>query len=430
MTEAQAWATSYNGWGGTALVAWQPLPLGTMMAFGAGGDYCHVPTETPVPRDVAPEAEEFHALADIFGLPQPFDMYPYDPARFAVPLNVQTHGATTFAGLRWEDSYRRTFGIHSGLDFGKKGTCDGGEPFQGLPDNVSWCEEPVVSICDGIVVTGRAYDVAGINHGGSSSQGYGISIRCFANQFTTEMLNQDRDNFDIYDVDGDGRPNLSNIVITYNHLLESPDLVNAQSSVPNLDYLGNLLYWSSTRIPEGTVVRKGDVVGFTGDHPTYDHLHLEVYLAHMYLDGSAAVRVNPLLMISRAMIEQMGAEQILDVYWPETVPSNSQKYIDYGIDVADGLGEFSEGGHIAGPADSGNFWNNQDNQTDGVEWPFMLLPLTSSSRWTSPSGEWVPYLLSLSPYSTGTPYPYPNCDVPAERSAHLVLTCERTDLYQ
>ena len=51
VTEPQVWTNSYDGWGGFALVAWQPLPAGSggMMAFGVGDEYCHVPTETPEP---------------------------------------------------------------------------------------------------------------------------------------------------------------------------------------------------------------------------------------------------------------------------------------------------------------------------------------------------------------------------------------------
>lgn len=51
VTEPQVWTNSYDGWGGFALVAWQPLTAGSggMMAFGTGDEYCQVPTETPEP---------------------------------------------------------------------------------------------------------------------------------------------------------------------------------------------------------------------------------------------------------------------------------------------------------------------------------------------------------------------------------------------
>ena len=51
VTEPQVWTNTYQGWGGFALVAWQPLPAGSggMMAFGVGDEYCVPVTPTPEP---------------------------------------------------------------------------------------------------------------------------------------------------------------------------------------------------------------------------------------------------------------------------------------------------------------------------------------------------------------------------------------------
>ena len=49
VTEPQVWANTYNGWGGVALIAWQPLPAGSgeMMTFGSIPDYCLPATPDP-----------------------------------------------------------------------------------------------------------------------------------------------------------------------------------------------------------------------------------------------------------------------------------------------------------------------------------------------------------------------------------------------
>ena len=163
------------------MVAWQPLPAGSggMTAFGVGDEYCHVPTETPeptpLPRDVAPEAQAFHAAAREFGLPMPFDTWPVQ--NYESVTYRQGYGPNMFAFTSFPPPYNGTHQIHSGIDF------------------VAEDGEPVVAVCDGIIIGGRTT---------GAYSGFGLSLRCFTD--------------DLRDVDGDGFRNLSNISVSYNHL--------------------------------------------------------------------------------------------------------------------------------------------------------------------------------------------------------------------
>ena len=243
----------------------------------------------------------------------------------------------------------------------------------------------------------------------------------------------------IYDTDGDGEPNLSNIIVTYNHLI--------QSSTANLDYLGNQIL-GNNRIPEGTVVRRGQVLGTTGDHPNYDHLHFEVYLARDYLEGYYAININPSLMFSKTLHDRLVNDNIQDVYWPEGEQSNTARYLAYNItDLV--LDRWSGGGQLVGeglysltvtppPSSVHNFWRYQD-PAEGVDWPPDMHPTLPLEVWVAQGGDLTDYLRNLSPYDSFVsypyynvfvPYPYPNCVVPDELPTHLVLDCERGDLYR
>jgi len=196
-----------------------------------------MPTPT---RASATEAVPFNNQAHVFGLPPLFNTYPYDGAdangRIQPPgfnlygLNIQGFGPTSFAYRYQNELYEDTSGIHTGIDFGQ--------------GNI-WVNHTVSAVCDGVIIPSRngAFN-------GTLANGRGVSLRCFM-----DSLDRGR-----ADTDGDGQPNLSNIVVVYDHT-EQAILVN--------------LY---------QVVRVGDAIGRTGpsEGDNYDHLHLEVYLARGY----------------------------------------------------------------------------------------------------------------------------------------------------
>jgi hypothetical protein len=158
------------------------------------------PTPTKPPRLVAAEAVSFHQYSAQFGLPLPFDIMPV--ADFGGITSSQGYGPTGFAFYALPPPYRRTHDIHTGIDFTNL--------VQG---------KAVIAVCDGVVVGGRTT---------GQYTGYGLSIRCFAD--------------DPADTDSDGYRNLSNIVVTYNHLDNQ-----TRSDLP-----GSL-----------GVVYKGQVIGYT-----------------------------------------------------------------------------------------------------------------------------------------------------------------------
>jgi murein DD-endopeptidase MepM/ murein hydrolase activator NlpD len=217
------------------------------------------PTPTPV-RNVLPEAQLLHQRAEQFGLSEVFDRFPVeipDQYRF-----YQGYGPTGFAAS--VNPYVRTQGVHPGMDYFND---DGGTPISN-----------VLSLCDGIIIGARAQ-----NPGGSAGGGSGIAVRCFAPENG--------------DPDRDGNINLSNIVITYNHLY------------------ARFSEYRASNINPFVFVSKGTIIGQTNNTlpPEINHLHLEVFirgqngqssLPYGYFDGIGAIRINPLLMFERSLAEQ------------------------------------------------------------------------------------------------------------------------------
>lgn len=162
-----------------------------------------------------------------------------------------------------QNPYNGTQGVHPGIDY-----------FNGEADPLS----AVVSLCDGIVISARID-----NPGGSAGGGIGVAVRCFAP--------------DNGDPDNNGEINLSNTVITYNHM--SSRFVEYQ-------------------LPDGNsfiFVSEGTVLGQTNSTlpPGINHLHLEVFirgedvqipLLYGYRDGIGSIRINPLLMFERMLAEE------------------------------------------------------------------------------------------------------------------------------
>jgi hypothetical protein len=221
----------------------------------------HTPTPSPTPLpprlDVLPEAIPLHENAEKFGLPMPFQVYPVERD----PDYVWNHGygMTGFASQR-QTAYKNTQGIHTGLDFGILNSATD----QPIMINV-------LSVCDGVIVGGRA------GHDGSAGGGESLSIRCFATG----------------DPDGDGFVNLSNVIVTYNHLSQRS---YAPTSSDNF-----------TVIPASTVIGQINR-NLPGD---INHLHLEVFIRgatdvaddgiqpYAFKDTTGSIRINPLLMFSK-----------------------------------------------------------------------------------------------------------------------------------
>jgi hypothetical protein len=173
---------------------------------------CPVPAP-PQPRDVHPIAVEFHNLAAYLGLPMPLINLPYvenpNGVQPSIPLEdmgIQGFGPSSYSYqvslnltavppvLAPDGGYGNSYQIHNGIDYAAIG--------------VSWDDRVIVSICDGVVIPGNYY-VSGVNTGGSAKPGRGVSVRCFMDRLDSGRA----------DTDGDGLPNLSNIIVTYNHLL-------------------------------------------------------------------------------------------------------------------------------------------------------------------------------------------------------------------
>jgi hypothetical protein len=361
------------------------------------------PLEIPGNRDVAPEAVLFHAHAEEFGLPLPFEILPISDLQ-ATPLLIPPHGATTFAYDDWDNDpydedpnifqrYDDTFGVHTGVDYGGTGGCDSNANSETLGGN--YCNEPVIAICDGVVVDGRIPRGFEGEGGGTAFGGWGVSLRCFA---------EDRE--------GDGTPNLSNIVVVYNHLLFQPDVA--------LDEIVNI----------------GDRLGVTGGDELYDHLHLEMFLARAYLmDPSDPnngfteyVRINPFMMYSSQLLAEHNQhpDRRIRAFYPIQWSRNFQTEPDPNFDLESpgvcnvtycvgiyrgDLNIFTEGGQLPQWSAQDNFWREQDKDIVGVEWPGHMFT----------NQDFVPYLLNE--YSAD-PFEYPNCIVNAE-----ITTCPSTDLY-
>jgi dipeptidyl aminopeptidase/acylaminoacyl peptidase/murein DD-endopeptidase MepM/ murein hydrolase activator NlpD len=322
--------------------------------------------EERTPRDVAPEAEQLHDLASRFGLPQPFDILPvaFDPA-LEEDFSWQGYGATTYAFFdtlkrEVEQEYDGTHFIHPGQDYGGSDL-----------DIESYVGRNVLALCDGVIWVGRNAT------GGSMSPGYGngLSLRCFADDAT------------IYDnVDNDNNRNLSNIIVTYNHLV-------SRNYLPHDPVANGNNY---------VIVTQGTVLGTLGriEELTYPHLHLEVFIADApYNFGSNdAVRINPLLLYQRDIFIQHFTW--LQSYYPFNGPiswEDSRRYQDSLPEACASDDVFENAGQLCGnsprifgingsgafslnptfiEADtvggSGSFWSAQNSAAPGVELPSHL----------------------------------------------------------
>jgi hypothetical protein len=354
------------------------------------------PLATPVPRDVPPQAVAFHNLAPHVGLPAPFDRLPYNIIQTGQeddndPLSIvenrngssQGFGPSTFS---YEDYYYTdgqgnpsinslydgTFQIHPGLDYGN--------------GRQEWQQRVIVSICDGVIIQGRGQASNGRDNGGSAQPGRGVSVRCFMDSPSSGRA----------DTDGDGVPNLSNIIVVYSHLLwtaedpfsirpRGPYLISCQFlevgctgnyTLPMFRYPGSQDVVPADAIRTGDVVRAGDVLGQTGADEV-DHLHLEIWLAQGYLKSvqagvqqpDHALSINPLLMFASPVVDQ----HLIQDYFPVTRSLERPVIDGLGISIGE-LDLWSLGGLNQYLGSGSGFYSAQNPQQTGVEWPFGLYP--------------------------------------------------------
>jgi hypothetical protein len=306
------------------------------------------PSSTPtyIPRTVETPAQPFHNQSARFGIPTPFGLWPvleenqyqngYGPNGFSVSAFSEcdvspTIPPTPLPGNTPEPSidlcqYRFTNRIHPGVDYFT-------DPY----------ESRVVALCDGIIVPGRT---AG---GGTAADnaGEGLSLRCFAN--------------DPPDPDGDGNPNLSNVIVVYNHLVLGQDIQPAAT---------NGLY---------QIVSANQVLGSTAGYTTrtgvdvLPHLDLQVYIAYGYRSNEGAVQLNPRLMFSD----------------PRPLPEDERYAYPNGYDTWWLQGKVEDASNVS-------FWTNDE---DAV---FLRNVVT-----------YLEYLDTL-PDVPIFPYRYPNCELSSD----------------
>jgi uncharacterized protein YraI len=230
------------------------------------------PTPTPATRLVETQAVSFHANAARFGLPQPFNLWPvveeddfqngYGPNWFsqsrdircdltAIPTPSATAGPDTPTPTPDPCPYRGVNNIHPGLDY------------HTFPPEIG---SIVVALCDGVIVPGRREPSGQSNPYGGSAAGWGLTLRCFAD--------------DPNDTDNDGLRNLSNIIVVYNHLRIDQEVGNEQhpsDGAYQIVYAGQAL---ATTAASGT----DDI-----------HLDLQLYIADGHRSQNA-VQLNPRFM--------------------------------------------------------------------------------------------------------------------------------------
>jgi hypothetical protein len=388
--------------------AWQPLPAdpNAPLAFSSGSDYClPVPTATPVPRDVAPEAAEFHAHAQEFGLPLPFDLLPVPPEFIQW---TQGYGPNTYSWTRKDmTTYSQTHGYHTGIDFA-------GAEDTGIS---------VRAVCDGVILSGR---VPG-NNGGTTrvNTGRGFNLRCFMDDPT------------LTDFDQDGHRNLSNIVVSYNHLVEMPGIPFPQPGqiVHEGQWLAQSTAFYSCPPDAGcTISAYGTICTINGlDCPENlkyrNHLHLEVWIARGFRDGlrlgvggdgNDAVRINPSLMFSSSADSSISNPELIGSYYPRRVnyiclgcveileepppDFNDTDDVDFGI--SDGrLTQWTPSADLALPESSrGLFWTRvNDSGTTTITGVQQIV--NESVEWTTSSfptiGTLVQHLFSDVTYIPG-----------------------------
>ena len=335
------------------------------------------PSPTPMPRYVSTEAAQFHSYAQLLGLPMPFDLLAYNVVQpgqrtqiingqevntddplgwFAIrpPYAVQGFGSSMFA-YNHRSLYAKTFAIHSGVDYGNEGV---------------WIQRVVVSLCDGVVIDGN------MPTGGSAQPGRGVSVRCFM-----DSLGSGRS-----DTDYDGLPNLSNIVVTYNHFLTGVTTIQCNLVSNYTTCTGSYTY------PQiGEVVYSGTPLGQTGGDPDFDHLHLSVFFARGFARETLkenAFYLNPIILYTDTVVNQ----HVFQRYFPVQLPAAEDKL---GINAGE-LTSWSAGGlnsipygdmkatpeNMATPTNK-SFWDVQNSLTpppNDVQWPIDNYPLIPSNN--------------------------------------------------
>ncbi|MCK6581401.1 MAG: hypothetical protein L6Q98_25195, partial [Anaerolineae bacterium] len=324
---------------------------------------------------VATKSCSFFQLTTLLGLPSPLKRLPYnfeqpgqtnDPLGWQTdsPLPVQGFGPSGFSysesgfSLSGEQLYYPsrapirglydlTFGFHSGVDYGGR----------------SWVQRVVISLCDGIVINGN--NITGTpGLGGSAQPGYGVSVRCFMDALNSPFVDSDHD--------AQHLPNLSNIVVTYNHLLSGAQYVQ----LPAL----------------GSIVHAGDAIGQTGGD-SFDHLHLSVHFARGFNRESLGepgdkntFYLNPMLMYSA----ETAALHNFQDYFPTVIQDGQTSTATFSRGIhANDLSSWSVGGfnswpwgdtrraYYGGTHSENSFWLVQNPVPDGpnqVEWSHDAYP--------------------------------------------------------
>jgi hypothetical protein len=389
-----------------------PLATDPTIVNPTTGQYDYSDCIPRKPRIVPDEAVAFHVYADKFGLPMPFDRLPYNiiqPGQPDDPLGIlngknfttQGFGVTKFASEN--KIYSLTFGIHSGIDYGGK----------------TWDDRVIVSLCDGVIIPGNGFLDNGTPSGGSAQPGRGVSIRCFMDTLAENRA----------DTDGDGLPNLSNIVVTYNHLLWGTVGQPPPHKI-SCDLISNFTICEEDYdLPKiGDVVVAGEPIGQTGGGGAeyFDHLHLSVFFAKGFARANLnenAFYLNPMLMYT----ENISKQHFFQPYFPS---KESDEVL--GILVGE-ITRWSAGGFNSipnGKVESNNFWEVQEASTPGpshVEWPYdnyPLVPANSPNSITDIS-EFLVTRYSQFPYQTV------NCNLSLDEirtPIRTIATCDLSDL--
>ena len=258
------------------------------------------------------------------------------------------------------------------------------------------------------------------------------------------------------ELDADGNPNLSNIVVTYNHLAWQPDDPNTPDTDEKSINYGNpptiscnmLLDVSCTGMYNlpivGDVVRTGQTLGQTGatsTNMTFDHLHMSVFLARGFARESVsdnAFYLNPMLMYTSDIVEMHYFQNYFPyilglsdtVSGPDILEDSEGNPL--GISPID-VRKFAAGGWNSQPdGDSitNTFWTVQELIPEGpnnVEWSTDNYPLTPAND-DSVITDIIEY---LNQSVTNFPYVYPNCTLAIDTTrtpARDIANCDLSDL--
>ena len=279
--------------------------------------------------------------------------------------------------------YSETSGIHTGLDYGKRANL-----------GIGWETEDLLALCDGVIIPSRNSPP----FGGSVADGTGgVALRCFV------------------DNSNDSPAILSNIVLSYNHL----QFVDGNPVV---------------LVETGQVVRQGDPIARSGpDESQYDHLHLEVFLARGHErnnpDGDRPIILNPMLMFTSGIVVEhieinIGVPHIFFNYHPirfGTGGTQIEPPEKTGITLEDGLDQWSTG---ANHPDKGadpmeNFWQVQNINQPGVEWPPSIYVLDENDFPLAPT-VLVPTLMVE---YMNDPYIAPICEFAIINGKEMITNC-------